>query len=170
MGGNGGYWFILVCMGLFKTGGFIGEFRHSLDEKGRLTIPSAWRPDSTDNENYFLALPSVEEGDSAYVAVYPPKMITRLEERISQISMGDVEGQRMVAELMSMAHSFSCDKQGRMNLNDKLIRHAGIGKKTVLLGKMSTFSIYSEELYNALKESGPSDPAERAAVFKRFEL
>lgn len=157
-------------MGLFKTGGFIGEFCHNLDDKGRLTIPSAWRPGSDNEENYFLALPSVEEGDSAYVTVYPPKMITRLEERISQISMGDVEGQRMVAELMSMAHSFSCDKQGRMSLSDKLIRHARIGKGAVLLGKMSTFSIYSEELYNANQESGPSDPAVRAEVFKRFEL
>ena len=97
-------------------------------------------------------------------------MIQRLEERISQISMGDVEGQRMVAELMSMAHSFSCDKQGRMSLSDKLVNHGQIKKSTVLLGKMSTFSIYSEELYNARQESGPSDPTVRAAVFKRFEL
>jgi MraZ protein len=157
-------------MGVIKTGGFIGEFRHNLDDKGRLTIPSAWRPDSGGEDNYFLALPSVEEGASAYITVYPPKMIQRLEERISQISMGDVEGQRMVAELMSMAHSFSCDKQGRMSLSEKLTRHAQIKKSAVLLGKMSTFSIYSEELYNARQASGPSDPTVRAAVFKRFEL
>lgn len=157
-------------MGIFKTGGFIGEFHHGLDDKGRLTIPSAWRPGKDSEENYFLALPSVEEGKSAYIAVYPPKMIQRLEERISQISMGDVEGQKMVAELMSMAHSFSCDKQGRINLSDKLVRHAQVKKNTVLLGKMSTFSIYSEELYNACQESGPSDPSVRASVFKRFEL
>lgn len=156
-------------MGVFKTGGFIGEFHHNLDDKGRLTIPSAWRPREGE-DNYFLALPSVEEGTSSYVTVYPPKMIQRLEERISQISMGDVEGQRMVAELMSMAHSFSCDKQGRISLSEKLTRHAQIKKSAVLLGKMSTFSIYSEDLYNATQAAGPSDPAIRAAVFKRFEL
>ncbi|MGK0310129.1 MAG: MraZ protein [Lentimonas sp.] len=161
---------VSLYMGVFNTGGFIGEFRHNLDDKGRLTIPSAWRPGSDGEGNYFLALPSVEEGASAYVTVYPPKMIQRLEERISQISMGDVEGQRMVAELMSMAHSFSCDKQGRMSLSEKLARHAQIKKSAVLLGKMSTFSIYSEELYNASQASGPSDPTIRAAVFKRFEL
>lgn len=170
MGRSGGLWLKLTHMGVFKTGGFIGEFRHNLDDKGRLTIPSAWRPGKDGDDNHFLALPSVEEGASAYVAVYPPKMIQRLEERISQISMGDIEGQKMVAELMSMAHSFSCDKQGRINLSDKLVRHAQIKKSTVLLGKMSTFSIYSEEFYNALQESGPSDPTIRASVFKRFEL
>ena len=83
-------------MGLFNTGIFVGEFRHSLDDKGRLTIPSAWRLKGDSEENQFLALPSVEDGASAYVVVYPPKMIAQLEERISQISMGDVEGQRML--------------------------------------------------------------------------
>ncbi len=170
MGRIGSFWFELGQVSVFRTGGFIGEFRHNLDDKGRLTIPSAWRPENAGDENYFLAMPSVEEGASAYVTVYPPKMIKRLEERISQISMGDVEGQRMVAELMSMAHSFSCDKQGRINLSNKLVSHAQIKKSAVLLGKMSTFSIYSEELYNACQDSGPSDPAVRAAVFKRFEL
>lgn len=157
-------------MGLFNTGGFIGEFRHSLDDKGRLTIPSAWRPKGDGEENQFLALPSVEGGASAYVAVYPPKMIAQLEERISQISLGDIEGQRMLAELMSMAHSFTCDKQGRMSLNGKLIQHAQIGKGAVLLGRMSTFSIHSEALYDACQAEGPSDPAARAAVFTRFGL
>ena len=157
-------------MGLFKTGGYVGEFHHNLDDKGRLTIPAAWRPKGDAEENYFLALPSVEGGTDAYVTVYPPKMIAQLEERISQISMGDVEGQRMLSELMSMAHSFSCDKQGRINLNDKLVQHARLGKGAVLLGKLSTFSIYSEELYNASQSQGPSDPTARAAVFKRFGL
>ena len=157
-------------MGLFNTGMFVGEFRHSLDDKGRLTIPSAWRPKGDGEENQFLALPSVEGGASAYVAVYPPKMIAQLEERISQISLGDIEGQRMLAELMSMAHSFTCDKQGRMSLNGKLIQHAQIGKEAVLLGRMSTFSIHSEALYNATQAEGPSDPATRAAVVKHFGL
>ena len=154
-------------MGLFKTGGFVGEFHHSLDDKGRLTIPSQWRPKTdSEEENQFLALPNL----GGYVTVYPPKMIAQLEERISQISLGDIEGQQALTELMSMAHSFSCDKQGRINLNDKLIEHAGIAKGTVLLGKLSTFSIYSEEVYEAMQSAGPRDAEAQAAVFKRFGL
>ncbi len=153
-------------MGLFKTGGFVGEFHHNLDDKGRLTIPSAWRPKADADENSFLALPS----PGGYVTVYPPKMIAQLEERISQISIGDIEGQKAIEALMTMAHSFSCDKQGRINLNDKLIRHAKIGRGAVLLGKLSTFSIYSEEIYNAMQSEAPVDPEAQAAVFKRFGL
>ena len=115
----------------------------------------------------FLALPNYTGG---FVTVYPPKMIKQLEERISQISLGDEEGQQAITELMAMAHSFSCDKQGRINLNDRLIEFAQIQKGTVLLGKLSTFSIYSEEVYEAMKAKGPSDPVKQAAVFKRFGL
>lgn len=153
-------------MGLFKTGMFVGEFRHNLDDKGRLTIPSQWRPEVDSEQNAFLALPN----PGGYVTVYPPKMIAQLEERISQISLGDTEGQKAIEELMAMAHSFSCDKQGRINLNEKLVQHARIDKGAVLLGKLSTFSIYSADVYAALQADGPSDPEAQAAVFKRFGL
>ena len=146
----------------------MGEYRHTIDEKGRLTIPSSWRPGSADDpeRNNFLALPN----PGGYVTVYPPKMIRQLEERISQISIGDTEGQDAVTELMAMAHDFACDKHGRINLNDKLIHHAGIRKNVVLLGKLSNFSIYSEEAYNAVREGSGRDAASTAEIFKRFGL
>lgn len=154
-------------MGQLQTGGFVGEFRHTIDEKGRLTIPSSWRPADDDPEcNNFLALPN----PGGYVTVYPPKMIRQLEERISQISLGDTEGQEAVTELMAMAHGFSCDKHGRINLNEKLIGHAGIRKSVVLLGKLSNFSIHSGEAYDAAREGGTRDAAATAEIFKRFGL
>jgi len=153
-------------MGDFKTGMYVGVFRHNLDDKGRLTIPSQWRPEIDSEANVFLALPSLEN----YVNVYPPKMIAQLEERISQISMGDTDGQAAVEALMGMAHSFSCDKQGRINLNAALIQHARIKKSTVLLGKLSTFSIYSDEVYDALRSQAPVSRETQAEVFKRFGL
>ncbi|WP_269523759.1 division/cell wall cluster transcriptional repressor MraZ [Coraliomargarita parva] len=153
-------------MGIFKTGLFVGEYRHNLDDKGRLTIPSSWRPEVDSDQNIFLAVPN----PSGYVTVYPPKMIAQLEERMSQISIADIEGQKAVAEFMAMAHSFSCDKQGRINLNDKLVAHAKIGKEAVLLGMLNSFSIYSQEVYDAVQAETKTDPETQAAVFKRFGL
>jgi len=144
----------------------VGEFRHNRDDKGRLTIPAAWRPEIGSSDNRFLALPS--PGGS--ITVYPPKMIEQLEARISQVSMGDLEGQRAIESLMSMAHSFSCDKQGRIQLSEKLLKHAKIAKEAVLLGKLSTFSIYGAAEYAAIQSDSPIDPEQQAAVFQRFGL
>ena len=118
---------------------FVGEFTHALDSKGRVTIPSKWRISGGDNT--YLALPN----PSGYITVYPPKMIERLEEKISEANLSDTEAQSLLMELFSKADSFGCDKQGRINLSDKLLTHAGIKGKAVLVGKFSTFAIWADD-------------------------
>jgi MraZ protein len=125
---------------------FVGEFTHALDPKGRLTIPSKWRIPG--GENTYLALPN----PGGYITVYPPKMVARLEEKVAEASFSDTRTQALLMELFSKAHSFGCDKQGRINLNDKLLEHAGIKGKAVLVGNFSAFAIWSEDQY-ASRES-----------------
>ncbi len=144
-----------------NIGIFVGEYRHSMDAKGRLTIPSPWRLDGEEGRDAFLALPN----PAGYITVYPPEMIAQLKERVSKISMGDVEGQAALTVVMSMAHSFSSDKQGRINLNERLIAHAGIEKEVVLLGKVSSFSIYSAKAYESVK---PGDVGSMMEALSRF--
>ena len=125
---------------------FVGEFTHALDSKGRVTIPSKWR--ISGGENTYLALPN----PGGYITVYPPKMVGRLEEKVAEASFSDVRTQALLMELFSKAHSFGCDKQGRINLNDKLLEHADIQSKAVLVGNFSAFAIWSEGRY-ASRES-----------------
>lgn len=120
---------------------FVGEFIHAMDSKGRVTIPSKWRIPGGDNT--YLAIPN----PGGYITVYPPKMVNRLEEKIATASLSDVRAQALLMELFSKAHSFGCDKQGRINLNDKLLEHAGVTAKAVLVGNFSAFAIWSEERY-----------------------
>ena len=120
---------------------FVGEFTHSLDSKGRLTIPSKWRIPGGDNT--YLGLPN----PGGYITVYPPKMVARLEEKVATSRLSDVGQQALFMELFSKAHSFGCDKQGRINLNDKLLEHAGISGKAVLVGNLSAYAIWAEDRY-----------------------
>ena len=147
-----------------NTGKFFGEYHHTVDDKGRLTIPSQWRPEMVSTSNDFLALPSLTERS---VTVYPPKMIEQLYERFSQISMGDQDGQRAIRRIMSMAHNFACDKQGRINLNEKLIKHASLEKSVVLLGEASKFKIFDESFYDQLMAT-EGEGEELADIAKGF--
>ena len=128
---------------------FVGEFTHALDPKGRVTIPSKWR--ISGGENTYLALPN----PSGYITVYPPKMIERLEEKVADANLSDTQAQSLLMELFSKADSFGCDKQGRINLSDKLLAHAGIKGKAVLVGKFSSFAIWSED--RRREEGGEKD-------------
>ena len=136
---NGAIW----TMGVVREKSiYVGEYEHSVDGKGRITIPSKWRFRGDDNEVY-LAMPIF----SGYLTVYPPDMISRLQENISEIGMADEEGQDLLMDLFAKANSFGCDKQGRINLSDSLRAHAGIKKEAVLVGNFTSFSIWSSQRY-----------------------
>ena len=128
---------------------FAGKYTHTLDAKGRVTIPSKWRIQG--GENTYLALPN----PNGYIDVYPPKMVARLEEIVASIKLSDHEKQTKAMELFSQADSFGCDKQGRINLGESLRAHAGIGGKAVFTGSLRHFSIWSEERYVERESSKP---------------
>jgi MraZ protein len=117
---------------------FTGLFRHTLDDKGRLTIPSGWRsahaPDDT-----FLATPHPD----GYVVVLPPLEVEKLHEKFSAMKYGDAAAQAFAARFSSQTQSFSFDKSGRVGLTAELLKHAGIEKDAVLVGTMAKFNIYS---------------------------
>lgn len=117
---------------------YTGLFRHTLDDKGRLTIPSAWRY-VHEEQDTFLAMPHPD----GYVAVVPPSEVEKLHAKFSEIKMSDSGGQALAARLFSQTQAFSFDKAGRIGLGSDLLAHAKIEKDAVLVGALTKFNIYS---------------------------
>ena len=117
---------------------YTGLFRHTLDDKGRLTIPSAWRAAHSDTDT-FLATPHPD----GYIAVLPPGEVAKLHEKISAQKLSDAAAQAFAARFFSQTQSFSYDKAGRIGLSAELLKHAGIEKDAVLVGSLSKFNVYS---------------------------
>ena len=117
---------------------YTGLFRHTLDDKGRLTIPSAWRYAHAEADT-FLATPHPD----GYVAVLPPAEVEKLHEKISAMKLSDADAQAFAARFFSRTQSFSFDKAGRTGLTPELLAHAGIQKDAVLVGSLTKFNIYS---------------------------
>ncbi len=116
---------------------YTGSFRHTLDDKNRLTIPSGWRSAHAEGAT-FLAVPL-----DGYISVLPPIEADKLHDRISAQTLGDSEAQDANADFFSKTLSFSFDKAGRVMLTPELCSHAGITKDAVLVGSMNKFNIYS---------------------------
>ncbi len=123
---------------------YTGQFRHSLDEKNRLTIPSGWRVAHTE-EDEFVALPHPD----GYIVVLPPPEVDRLYDKAAAKELSDSEAQDVLAQLFARAQTLSFDKQGRAGLNPDLLSHAGIAKEAVLTGSLSKFAIWSPERWEA---------------------
>ena len=117
---------------------YTGLFRHTLDDKARLTIPSAWRGAHAEGD-MFLATPHPD----GYVAVLPPAEVEKLHEKITQMALSDGAAQDFAARFFAQTQSFSFDKQGRVGLEAELLRHAGITKDAVLVGSLTKFNLYA---------------------------
>lgn len=126
---------------------YTGLFRHALDDKNRLTIPSAWRSAHGEGDT-FLATPHPD----GYVAVLPPAEVEKLHEKASQKALTDRDAQDAFARFFAASLAFNFDKQGRISLTDELRHHAAIEKDAVLVGSLNKFSIYSPTQWDKLQQ------------------
>jgi MraZ protein len=117
---------------------FTGLFRHTLDEKSRVTIPSAWRTAHAEGD-VFLATPHPD----GYLAVLPPAEVEKLHAKFADMKLSDGAAQDFSSRFFARTQSFSFDKQGRIGLTADLLEHAGIAKEAVLVGSLTKFNIYS---------------------------
>lgn len=144
---------------------YAGEFRHSLDSKGRLTVPSKWRSEGDDKQLY-LAFPDT----AGCVSVYPPEMVAKLKESISKISIGDVKGRRAITRLLGSADKITFDKTGRIKVADALMEKAGIIKDVVLVGTLNYFQLWSPERYEAYIAEGEAEDGDLSAILADLGL
>lgn len=125
---------------------YTGHFRHALDDKNRLTIPSAWRH-AHGKEDTFLATPHPD----GYIAVLPPSEVEKLRAKIAAIALSDGSGQDFVARFFSQTHSLWFDKSGRMSLSTELLEHSEITKEAVLVGTLTKFNIYNPDRWTKVE-------------------
>jgi len=141
MGRNGALWDAKAFRTHMEPSGkafYTGLFRHTLDDKFRLTIPSAWRYAHEESDT-FLATPHPD----GYIAVLPPAEVEKLHAKIAQMALSDGAGQDFVARFFAQTQSFSFDKSGRVGLDSALLKHAGITKDAVLVGSLTKFNLYA---------------------------
>lgn len=152
-------------MGLIGKSVFVGEFSHQMDAKNRLCIPSKWRF-AGDDADVYLALPN----PIGCITIYPPKMVERLEEKVSTVSLGDLKGQKILAKLFSQADTFGCDKQGRITLSEKLVKHAHLEKNVLLVGSYATFNLWEPVRYQSYVESSLEEENEMSQLLQQLGL
>lgn len=143
---------------------FVGEFRHKMDAKNRLTIPSDWRFDA-DGKAVYLAIPNPR----GCISVYPPAMVQKLIEAASQPNLSDPAKQKALTMLGRLSCKIACDKAGRISLDARLLAHAAISGDAVLVGEFTKFHIWSAEKL-AAEDSKQESETDLAATLAELGL
>ena len=120
---------------------FMGEYRHTVDTKGRLIIPAKFR-DELGPE--FV----ITRGMDGCLFGYPLTEWNNLEEKLRQLPLTKKNARAFVRFFYSAATECEFDKQGRINIPKALRTHAALDKKCVVVGVSNRFEIWSEERWN----------------------
>jgi MraZ protein len=119
-------------------------YRHSVDAKKRLFIPAKYREEL--GEKFFITRSLRDKCLIVYSEEEWNKYVAPLE------AMPRKEQEKIVRYLYQTGTWAEPDSQGRVLLNDDLIRHAGLTKGAVISGCGKYAEIWAEEVYDALEE------------------
>ncbi len=124
---------------------FIGEHQHSLDEKGRLIIPSKFREDL----GYEFVM---TKGLDSCLFVYPKKEWTVIEEKLRSLPLTNKDARAFIRFFFSGATECILDKQGRVLIPANLREHSKLDKDAVVIGVSSRIEIWSKDEWESYND------------------
>ena len=141
---------------------FLGQFTHSIDAKGRLTIPVRFRA-SLSSGAVLL------RGFDQNLMVYTTESFEALARQANSFSPTDPDARAIRRMLFGGATEVGLDSNGRILLPEFLRAYAGLGSDATLVGGGGYFEIWdagtwAEELVSV------ADPDSNAQRFSAFDL
>jgi len=125
---------------------FRGSFEHTVDTKGRVSVPSRFRDIIA--ERYEGKLVLAMDYDKC-LTVYPLEEWEKLEAKISALPMMKQEVKDFTRFFFSSATECELDKQGRILIPPAHRAHAAIAKNVVLVGIINKLEIWDSEAWEA---------------------
>jgi MraZ protein len=119
---------------------FRGRYEHTIDSKGRVSLPAKYRELLSSNYNDRLIITNF---DSCLVA-YPYDEWVKLEENFRQLSILDEEVQSFMHYFISGATECTIDKLGRMLIPPTLRKHAALEREIVFVGMITRIQIWDK--------------------------
>jgi MraZ protein len=118
----------------------MGEYHHSIDNKGRLIVPAKFREDL--GEMFIIT-----RGLDQCLFGYPLSEWKILEEKLKGLPLTKKDARAFTRFFFSGATESELDKQGRVNLPAPLLQYAKLEKDCVILGVSNRIEIWSEKIW-----------------------
>ncbi len=126
---------------------FAGEFRHSIDDKNRITIPSRWRRKRPEE---FILLP---EATHQFLIVMSPMEFAKMSSAAETNQTVSARDRRVfLRHLHSRAQHGGADRQGRLVLPEDLCRKIGLKGEVALVGGQGRFEIWNLQRWKRAHE------------------
>jgi MraZ protein len=141
---------------------FLGQYNHTIDEKGRITFPSRLRELLVDGAY-------ITQGFDQNLVVMTSVRWNLLYERINKMNMTDPELRNLRRFMFAMAAKVEFDSAGRFIIPQALKDIAHLDGNAVVVGVGDDIEIWAPEFWGEQKRK-LDDPAANAQRFNTLDL
>lgn len=124
--------------------GFMGEYRHALDPKNRLIIPSKFR--ELLGEQFVIT-----RGSDRCLAVYPLDEWSRVQQSFPSQAIATADYRKFSRLLYAGAVTGEFDSQGRALIPAHLTEYAGIDRDVVIIGVGTRLEVWGADGWDAYR-------------------
>jgi MraZ protein len=144
---------------------FLGQYRHSIDNKGRLIIPARFR-EFLDDGAY------ISQGFDRNLMVLRSSTFDGISRRLNQLSITDPAVRQLRRLIYSTADRIDFDRNGRILMPQFLRGVAQIETDAILVGVGDYFEIWAPEVWNGqlLQLQDADANAQRFTPFDLFSI
>lgn len=131
--------------------GFVGQYEHQMDEKGRVSLPSAFRREA-DSDSFVLL-----QWEPDYLTLFPAPKWAEVQERLLEFRRSDPQAWNQVRLIVSNAVEVSPDKQGRILVPASLQATAHLSGAVLLSGNIDRVELWDPAKYEATVRKDAGD-------------
>ena len=123
---------------------FIGEYSHTIDDKGRLAIPAKFRALLKNGG-------VVTKGLDNCLFLYTKKEWQQIAERLANLPFNKANDRALARHFLAGAMDLDFDTQGRLNLPEYLREFATLKKKVIVAGLYNRLEIWNETAWKTYR-------------------
>ena len=138
-----------------KENTFTGEYKYSLDNKGRINIPSKFRSalSKLSNENFVIT-----KGMDSCIVAYPlEEWQIRVEAGLRELSSTSSKNRKLVRSITRFANTVKLDAQGRIQITPNLKEYANLEKEVIIIGVVNKIEIWNPVNLSKMEHITPDD-------------
>jgi len=142
---------------------FYGRYEHNIDKKGRMTVPSTFRDQTTDG------IVCVTKGLDGNLMAYAKDTFDIIAESINSISITDPNLRSFRREILGSSAELTYDTAGRILIPLHLRKLAGIEDGVMIIGVGDSFEIWASDRLEAFTDAN-HDPEAQSQAWASLDI
>ena len=123
---------------------FRGQFKYSIDSKGRISIPAKLRKQVSPEANETFVM---TKGTAVCIDIYPLDQWALVEAKLLELNPFDPQDAKFIRMISQFASEDTMDSQSRILIPQPLIEYAKIEKEVLILGALKKIEVWNPKIY-----------------------